>query len=64
MTTCYSIDELSRMAGERWAREDAVRTNTARVAGVPGERGRARPDHGSIGVAVGRGVNKTLRDGS
>lgn len=48
--TCFSLDELSRMAGERWAREDRDERK-----GEPDslkrertEPGRARPLHGGI----------------
>jgi hypothetical protein len=45
--TCFSLDDLSRMAGERWAREDRERKGEAdSLKRERTEPGRARPLHG------------------
>lgn len=47
VVTCFSLDELSRMAGERWAREDRERA-VEREKREKTEPGRARPLHGGV----------------
>lgn len=50
MSRVWTIDELSRMAGERWAREDAEKLERVQAGeNRPGRREprRARPGHGA-----------------
>jgi hypothetical protein len=49
MSRTPSIDELSRMAGERWTREEAKQRQREKEGAdrEPRGPGRARPHHGS-----------------
>jgi hypothetical protein len=46
--TCFSLDDLSRMAGERWAKEDRERAVKPVERREKKEPGRARPFHGGV----------------